>query len=429
MFTGYPKHAVLDGTAEIDYTNYAIAQLEHAPATIGELADLAFAKGLRHVWLAPSAGWQAFQAPEFWTQTENANGIKVKVSGYEDGTAALLSHEGKIFCRVMRTDDPRWGLVGNCAAYIALSLGEVRAALDSHPVISPATTGLNALKSLLTRLQWLPEAVSWHQDDFATRDVRFLRRDLNPDRYTYLHQVDRNGAYLNAARAADFGTSGATRETAYAGMWDALHDAGGYGIAEVIVRGMSPRAEELLPVSVSAKEQVIAFPVLQMLHDVGADYTLLAVTRYKQVHRVFRRWAEPLAALRSAETLGARHVGKAIATQTIGMFGHERTEGPQAWHYRPDWRAHIVATNALTFARMIRRLDLDNLPVIAAYTDSIAFLSTEPDPPEYLTEHSASLGGYKRVQTLGLYEMRALVRMAQNPDLNVVGWLKAAKDV
>lgn len=417
---------VYDGTASIDYRTFVITNLPvEAPSTLGQLAETAHFWGWRYVWLAQSHSWDAFKAPGFWHNSRNDLGIEVKLSGVRKGDGALLSRGGHVFCRVMRTDDPRWGIASNCASDVALTLATIHDVLKVHPVLSPSVTGLNSLKARLSENGWMPEPVAWPAREFIAEDIQFLRRDLHPGPYGYMHMVDRNGAYLNAARSSDFGTAGATSSD---GPFEDRRVPKGFGVAEVIVTAIAPGVAHLVPMRVKAAPQLVSFPVLRLLHDAYADYTVVRMTRFGQTHRALRVWSEPLVALRSAESAGARRAGKAIAIQSIGMFGHQWTGDCAPWHYLPHWRAHIIGTNALTFAHMIRLLESDGMPVLMAYTDSIAFLSKDPDPPEYLTANSGGVGGYKRVASFDRQQMMRLVRLAQDEDLRVSAWLEAVKN-
>lgn len=388
--------------------------------TIAEIAAAAVERQISTVWLIPTP-WLAarMDAGDFWVDDPS---LKITRSAAQQENA-LVYRDTKVVCRIQRADDPRWGFehTGDFVT-VCDTITTLTDCLGMEPMLSPTTTGIAMLRRELRSRGWLT-ASCWDETPapaLTTLDVAFLRRDLDAHDWHYIHLLDRNAAYLNAARSSDFGL-GMPVEPSPSDCWSAF---GLYTIR--IVGPVAPEIRHLVPMPLNVS-CTVAYPVVSLLAELGIVFVRERVLIWPHTHRLLQPWCRYIEAGRNSDNTDVRTASKRIANQTIGMFTRAREQPRQEFWYRPEWRAHIVATNTLTFTRAIREVDRSpDTQVIAAYIDMVAVASKYPEPPAFLTMKMSSVGGYKRVATIAGQSVRQLVSLAADPETRLLQWIEAA---
>lgn len=373
--------------------------------TVADIAAYAAARQTRVVWLAADPALDAvLDDPHTWSGSETHG---------SPGRIDSATFPGNVV--ITRSDAPRWGLAPAEREIGALGtlLVRLREWLDVEPSYSPGSTGLAVLRNWLGQRMtlrpspWGPEA-----PHLSAHGLSFLL----PERYTgqpYLYLVDRTGAYLNAARNGSFGLAGMRTQPAD------RHDARTYGAWLIDHWTLPAGMYHLAPLPRRGPVWVMT-PVLNWLDELGARYEISQVRAWPSRHRIMRDWGDAMLAARQIHP-----VGKRMCNETIGMFDYRPRVTPEhtAWWYRPDWRAHIVATNMLTTARTIHNLECDGYAVIAAYEDMIAIASEEPTPPAALFRRETVIGGWELEASYAGEDLTHAV-IALGTARNVAKWLE-----
>jgi hypothetical protein len=245
----------------------------------------------------------------------------------------------------------------------------------------------------------------------AARDLIWKTSDLGAMREgLYLHQYDKNSAYLAAATGVQVGAG------------DPIHvegdvDATLPGIYNVRFDvGESPyRAGGLLPPVINT--DWVTPDIIAMARTLGYQVDVVEGWQFTEKHRTLESWAKTLwdarALLRgqSGEAAAlAYRVVKQIALIGVGRLASKKS----SQFLRPDWWACIVGRARATMFRKIEQLRLMGHMPVLIYNDSVYYLSPDPDPVTAvpgLLEKAGNLGGYKHEWTFHMDErMIALFR-------------------
>lgn len=348
---------------------------KHRFGSLAEIAHHAYTMGERIVWLAFDPDLEGrLDDPATWEGAAPGG----RTNHIDWGTFRDVG------VTIQRSDDPRWRIAPEDTYPIELStlLMRLRDILGDYPAYSPASTGLCALgRWLQTRHALFPSPWPRVTPPLSAQGLNFLL----PERYTgqaHIYLMDRTGAYLNVARNGSFGLHGA-----FESQVDSYQPSV-YGTWQISDWHVPPECAHLI--ALPRRGPIWAMTnTLVWLEELGARFSVSHARIWPSRHRLMRDWAESMIACRAIHPCG-----KAMANGTIGMFGH-RTDSPDhPWWYRPDWRAHIVSTNAMTTARTARKLEQDGHAVLAGYEDMLAIASDDPEPPRMLTDRETVLGGW-----------------------------------
>jgi hypothetical protein len=409
--------AVYDGHVGRELGQHPYEMIEDGPpATVSEVLDWGAAHGIDGVWLAESTDLDtAIARPGFWN---------VSTTVVVDRTPRSARHDDPSVV-VCRSDDDRWGLSSRRIGELGNTLEALQHLLGVAPLHSPASTGLQLLRRDLRSRGWL-EPSPWAAlpvPHIVTRDIGYVRQDLRPPRW--LHLVDRNGAYLHAARSSDFG-AGVPVAAPSRDAWSTA-----MGLWHIREWSIPPLNAHLVPLPTRGHDAWVVTPVLIWLDELNCRFRVTERITWPDRHRLLRPWAERVLSVRrpprglveegriSEPALGnLREAGKRIGNLTIGMLGHASVGTVPQW-YRPEWRAQIVAINAMTFARQIRRIEAAGFTVYGAYTDALAVGSDHAEPPE-LVGFGEGLGQYRYQHSLGATAAARLVSAAG--DLSPAQW-------
>lgn len=294
-------------------------------------------------------------------------------------------------------------------------------ALDIPITASAPTAGIRLLEKMQHNghhPEWLEiPNVDWDLLPFRFRDVALdlvAERPLLQEEYTasYLHKIDKNGAYLRACVAEMFGVGTPEHvetclpEEKRPGIWRCSFDP-------VSIPGLPP---------VWDGGAWIVTPILQILRWTGHDVLVHEGYVWNESHGIFKRWAETLWDVRQGFRLGeykkqtwksaqvsamAEDACKQIAVATIGLTSYRGFES-ETFKFRPDWKAQIVGSvRATMFHNLLKLQREQGITPIITYIDAIYIVSDEPDIKKAaasLLNRPASLGGFKPEWSLLLTE-------------------------
>jgi hypothetical protein len=404
---------VVDGATATGVQSGRSVAMPHVE-TFAELAAWATGAGVDTLWIADGRLAALARDPAWWPADAYSAGDRPWRYRVAQTCGTGL--------RVQDGHDPAWSFAATSTAGLVATIRAIGTALDYPPSMAPATCGLDLLKEHLRRGQHVEPSPWSAPPQIRSTHLGFVRAVERS--YGHVIRIDRNAAYLNAARSNAVGLGRPVEAPATA--WDAAAFAL-WRLADV---SMPAGTEHLSPMGQMWRGAWFPTPVLVQLDALGASFSVCAVQRWERRAYALRTWADRLVAARVelASRPDALRAVKGIANATIGMFNHRPKEADHRipWHYRPEWRAHFVAIHALIFARLIRRLEDGGYPVLAAHEDAIVFLSDSPDVPECV-ELSERIGKYKLEQVLSGAAAREAQRLARKPRMSSAQWLEQVK--
>jgi hypothetical protein len=403
---------VVDGATATGVQSGRSIAMPHVE-TFAELAAWATGSGVDALWIADGRLAEQARDPAWWPSDARGTGDRPWRHSIPQSSGATV--------RIQDGHDPAWSCADTSMAGLVATIRAIWAVLDYPPSMAPATCGLDLLKEHLRRGQHVEPSPWSTPPQIRSTHLGFVRSIERT--YEHVIRIDRNAAYLNAARSNAVGLGRPVEAPATA--WDANTFAL-WRLADV---SMPSGTERLSPMGQMWRGAWFPTPVLAQLDALGASFTVCAVQRWERRAYAFRTWADRLVAARVelADQPDALRAVKGIANSTIGMFNHRPAEGDRIpWHYRPEWRAHIVAVHALIFARLIRQLEDAGYPVLAVHEDAIVFLSDSPAVPSFV-ELSERIGKYKLEQVLSGATAREAQRLARRPRISSAQWLEQVK--
>lgn len=397
--------------------------LANVPESAAVYADWMARNEVEAVWLE---GRTSPLPPAWW----QGAGLTPAV-GVHGNVYAATVRRGDFRGSITDATDPRWGLGACTSLGLHKLLSDVAAQLGVCPAISAGATGLRLLGRDLHRRGWLEPPPKL--PDLVTLDLCYVQAP--PRRFGYVHTFDTTGAYLSAARNSMFG-AGPVLETLGG-------DAGlTYQLTQVHRLTLPRRDRHLLPVRpLGGGAGWYAWPVMERIIAECPEFEVGGGRHWHSTHRTLRPWAELLWQARLSLSGEAAQLVKHIAVSTIGLFGHHTKDDPtRLWWQRPDWRAEIVARNAVKQARSVAALENAGVPVVGVYVDAIAIGSELADPFEALAvpggreqlilRIGAGLGLYRHASTVSgpwAQELQAVLAEPGHPEARPAAWFGAVK--
>jgi len=417
------------------------------PASLGALCQLAVDEKLTHLWVldeveADTAYYEA--TSEEWNLRANWKytagrmlppgrmNLLSSVSGFRRVPKGGQLHITIIFPKHAHVP---WRWVKRAAARDALlTILYLERALEIPITGSAPTAGVRLLEKMQRtghHPEWLeiPD-LDWDHLPFRLRDVAadlIAERPLLPEERTasYLHKIDKNGAYLRACVTEMLGVgtpelvNTCQSQEKRPGIWRCSFD---------------PIELPGLPAVWDGGAWLVT-PILQSLRSTGHDVVVHEGYVWNESHGVFKRWAETLWNVRQGFRLGsykdqtwkseqvralAEDACKQIATATIGLTSYRGFE-TKTFKFRPDWKAQIVGgVRARMFSNLLKLQQEQDITPIITYIDGMYLLSSEPDIYKVagsLLDKPNALGGFKPEWSLAVTDE---VRLAFNSNLSIV---------
>jgi len=427
------KHAVITDTSivmikdgERKLTGYALQQ---SATHISQLWDMTRSLGITHLWVMPGsildkAGSSALtpvEGFEMW-QASNMDGTP-----FDEPQSGMMRKKGVelIVCYPHRGG---FSWVVDKPLDILATVDYLENELNVTVEWSPRRIGMNLFRSyhenrkhqewIASREQPMDEMLF----NSAGRDVQFYKPMTLDMVGKYLHQYDKNSAYLSAATGI---TSGCGDAVYIKGEPSGPTQQGIYHVE--IVDTTWP--DHLPPI---IDTRWVTADVMKYARRNG--YTLLVTECYvfTEAHTILGKWAQRIWDARVTFKTGcypyeqgrenAYHTMKQIALVSLGSFAMQKKHSLS--HH--NWWAEVVGLARVRILANIAKYEAHGCSLQFVKTDALYYVSSESNPEEAVNgilDRSESLGGYKHAYSLLLTE--EIVRTAMMFEKQaLLGYLK-----
>lgn len=413
------KHAVITDTAIITLNNGQATlprQLQH----ITDLEHIGQRTGINQFWIMPGTQVDNM-GHDFFTERE---GYNIFQTANKNGSLFARPQSGRC-----RKDDTRAHEIRVIYPARGGFSWDVKEPLDVLTTVdylestlkvpvqwSPAHMSHVLLRESVTKESWLDKssiALDTLPFNKAAKDIRFIQ-PLSFDMVgQYLHQYDRNAAYLAACQGVTVGCGTPIHEQ---GTITDFARPGVYHVARLDTGSWDNRLPPIV------KGDWITSDILQFALKNGYQIDIDEAWIFEEGHGIFRKWASALWEARAQLKTGSEYphetgrknaiwTTKSIATQGMGKFA---MKGVQHSFMRNNWWADVVGKNRMNTLHHIKKYAALGYYPQFVKCDAVWYVSPVKNPVEAvpgIMERCEKLGGFKHAYTLLL--TREIVQQSQ----------------
>lgn len=456
------RHAVLfklEDTAYLIYLNdelqYKFLIVQQPLASLADLLEMAVAWPFDRYWIMASAGivpakeWAEYDqaAWDLRLAPDKSDKFVQSLHGWRKPSGGQKAFD-LIWPALTRwakdRGQPAWGSLASPKQFLMI-IHYLETALKIDVKGSPASTGWALAKSLHHKqIEDTPEKklASMHFDARSAFDMIDDRIPSEEElRRRYLVKLDKNSAYLAAAKSEFYGVGTPTHTRIYAeeavGVWRL---------------NITALADVPFPVVRHLGERWLASPIVRLMRKLGYELEILEGYVFSKKYMLLKAWSQRIWDARISfrddhqrwpyETSRqfAEAACKMIAVATIGItaYGQFR-QGEESDKERPDIKLQTIARNfEIMYHNIIKgRNDDDVLPVLVNM-DCAFILVDDSDVyksvPSYMLRDDKSrenvIGGYKREGYMPVTPaVRAILTggdraIQKKKKLDEIGWQK-----
>jgi hypothetical protein len=423
------RHAVLFRIEEAAYLiylkddgqSYGFHLVAQEPVSLADLLELAIAAPFDRYWIMASAkieparSWAEYDQAAWdlriaWDKTEK---FVQSIHGWRKPAGGQKSIDliWPQFTRWAKDrGQPAWGSLASPKQFLMV-IHWLEQALKIDVKGSPASTGWSLAKSLHHRqITETPDKklASLHFDARSAFDLIDSRVPTEEElRRKYLIKLDKNSAYIAAAKSEFYGVGTPTHSSLYA------EDA--VGVWRVNIHTL---ADVPFPIVTRTGERWLASPLVRLLRTRGYEVEVCEGYVFLEKYMLLKAWSQRIWDARisfrdepqrwpfETSRKHAEAACKMIAVATIGItaYGQFRA-GEESDKERPDIKLITIARNyEIMDHNIMKAWQEDGILPVLIFKDCVCVLVDDLDPivsaPGYMLRNGQSrekmLGGYKR---------------------------------